>query len=87
MDELKWALLAEVYGRAEAEMLESFLEANEIDVELIQEGYEHTAYPNIMSRVQVFVPADLLNAAKKLYAESGWNFDVPNEDESEENME
>ena len=83
MEELKWALLAEVYGRMEAELIESYLKANEIKTELIQEGYEHTAYPNTMSRVQIFVPSDLLKEAKKLYAESGWTFDVPEEDEEE----
>ena len=83
MNELKWVLLAEVYGRAEAELIESLLEANEIEAELVQEAYEHLAYPNTMSRVQIFVPADLLGEAKKLYAESGWEFEVPDDDEDD----
>ena len=38
MDELKYELLAEVYGRMEAELIKSYLEAHEIDVELISEN-------------------------------------------------
>ena len=84
MDERKWAYLVEVYGRAEAELIESLLEANGIETELIQEAYQHLAYPNSASRVQILVPADLLEAAKKLYAESGWEFEVPDEESDEE---
>ena len=38
MDELKYGLLAEIYGRMEAELIKSYLEAHEIDVELFQES-------------------------------------------------
>ncbi len=36
MEELKYELLAEVYGRMEAELIKSYLEANGIDVELFK---------------------------------------------------
>ena len=38
MDKLTYEKLTEIQGRMEAEMIESFLEAHEIDVELIQES-------------------------------------------------
>ena len=37
MDTMKWERLFEVQGRLEAELIESYLEANGVDVELIQE--------------------------------------------------
>ncbi len=59
MDELKYEKLVEVNGRLEAEMIESYLEAQGIDVELIQEAVGHSAFPvtvDGLGRVQIFVP-------------------------------
>ena len=59
MDTLKWERLTEVQGRMEAELIESYLEANGVDVELIQESVGHSVYPVMvdgLGRVQVFVP-------------------------------
>lgn len=69
MDELKYELLTELYGRMEADLLESYLEANGIDVELVQESIGHTIYPvttDMLGRVQVFIPKEKVKAAKKL---------------------
>lgn len=69
MDELKWAKLTEVYGRMEADVIESYLEANGIDVELFQEAVGHTAYPTTvdgLARIQVFVPGEFLGEARKM---------------------
>ena len=60
MDELKYKLLTEIQSRLEADLLESYLEANGIDVELFQESVGHLVYPvtvDGLGRVQVFVPA------------------------------
>ena len=38
MSEMKYEMLAEIYGRMEAELIKSYLEAHEIDVELFQES-------------------------------------------------
>lgn len=72
MDELKYELLTEIAGRMQADLLESFLEANGIDVELFQESVGHSIYPvtiDILGRVQVFVPKEKIKKAKKLLEE------------------
>ena len=59
MDELIYENITEVYGRLEAEMIESLLEAEGIDVELVQESIGHSIYPvsvDGLGRVQIFVP-------------------------------
>ena len=69
MDEMKYELLTELHGRMEADLLESYLEANGIDVELVQESIGHTIYPvtmDMLGRVQVFIPKEKAKAAKKL---------------------
>ena len=87
MDELKWTMLIEVFGRPDAEMIKSYLESNGIDVELIQEGYQHSLYPISNARVQVFVPKDQLVGARKLYEESGWELEITDDDDEPENNE
>jgi hypothetical protein len=75
MDQLTYEKLTEVNGRLEAEMIESLLEAEGIDVELVQESIGHTIYPvNIdgLGRVQIFVPKDKVDEARewlKMYRE------------------
>jgi hypothetical protein len=69
MDELKWEVLVEIQGRLKADLLESYLEANGIDVELIQESVGRTIYPvtvDGLGRVQVFVPKEKLDEARHL---------------------
>jgi hypothetical protein len=70
MDELTYEILAEVNGRPEAELIESFLEANGIDVELVQESIGHSAYPvtvDGLGRVQIFVPKMKIFEAQELF--------------------
>ncbi len=73
MNELKWGLLTEVQGRAEADMLKAFLMGNGIeDVELFQEALGQNIYPttlDMLGLVQVFVPNEFLEPAKKLLDE------------------
>lgn len=73
MDELKWELLTEVYGRAEADMLKAFLVGNGIeDVELFQEALGQDIYPttlDILGRVQVFVQKEQAEDARKILEE------------------
>lgn len=69
MEELKWAVLTEVYGRMDADLIESYLEANGIDVELFQEAVGHLIYPTTtdgLARVQIFVARENLEEAKKM---------------------
>lgn len=72
MDEMKYELLTEISGRMQADLLESFLEANGVDVELFQESVGRTIYPvniDMLGNVQVFVPKEKIKLAKKLLDE------------------
>lgn len=69
MENLKWVKLTEVYGRMDADLIESYLEANGIDVELFQEAVGHHIYPTTtdgLARVQVFVAREHLEESQKL---------------------
>jgi len=70
MDELKWEVLTEVFGRMDAELIKSYLEAQGIEVELFQEAVGHHIYPTTidgMGRVQIFVSKENAAEARKLY--------------------
>jgi len=72
MNSMKWEKITEVQGRLEAELIESFLEANGVDVELIQESVGHSAFPVIidgLGRVQIFVSKKKLREARELLKE------------------
>ena len=72
MDELKYELLAEVYGRMEAELIKSYLEAHEIDVELFQESIGQNIYPTTidsLGNVQIFVEKEKIEEALVLLKE------------------
>ena len=66
---MKYEKLTELTSRLEADLLESYLEANGIDVELFQESVGQNAFPvttDILGRVQVFVPKEKIKQAKEL---------------------
>lgn len=68
MDQLTYEKLAEVNGRLDADLIESMLEAEGIDVELVQESVGHTIYPvtvDGLGRVQIFVPKDKVSEARE----------------------
>jgi len=83
MDEMKYAKLTEVLGRWKAEILESFLEAEGIDVELIQDSLSHTFYTHAFAPVQIFVPIEKLEQARELLKVFDENFEKEDEDEEE----
>jgi hypothetical protein len=69
MDTLKWERLTEIQGRLEAELIESYLEANGVDVELVQESVGHSSLPVMvdgLGRVQIFVPKEKYQEALEL---------------------
>jgi len=66
MDELKYEKIGEANSRAEAEVIESFLKAKGIDVELIEESISHSAYTVATARVEIFVPKEKAKQALKL---------------------
>ncbi len=63
---MKYEKIGEANSRAEAEVIESFLEAEGIDVELIEESISRSAYAFPLTRVQIFVPKELLDQALEL---------------------
>ena len=70
MDEMKWEKLTDVYGRLEADVIKSFLEAEGVPVELFQEAVGRHAFPTTidgLGRVQLFVPKEKIEEARKLY--------------------
>ncbi|HSG45478.1 MAG TPA: DUF2007 domain-containing protein [Anaerolineales bacterium] len=72
MDELKWERLTEVQGRYTADVLKSYFEASGIEVELFQESLGQHIYPtqlDILGRVEIFVPKEQAEAARKLLEE------------------
>jgi len=73
MDELKFELLTDVQGRAEADILKAYLMGNGIeDVELFQESLGQHIYPttlDILGNVQLFVPKEQIEDARKLLEE------------------
>ena len=81
MDEMKYAKLTEVLGRWKAEILESFLEAEGTDVELIQDSLSHTFYIHAFAPVQIFVPKEKLEQARELLKVFDENFDKNDEEE------
>ena len=83
MDEMKYAKLTEVLGRWKAEILESFLEAEGIDVELIQDSLSHTFYTHAFAPVQIFVPKENLEQSRELLKVFDENFDKNDEEEEE----
>lgn len=70
-DELKWELLAEVQGRWEADIIKAYLAGSGIDSELFQEaaGQLFPTSLDILGRVQIFVPKDQAEEARKLLEE------------------
>jgi len=69
MDDMKYEMLTELTSRLEADLLESYLEANGVDVELFQESVGHNAFPvtnESLGLVQVFVPKEKIKQAKNL---------------------
>ena len=69
MNEMKWEKLTEIYGRLEADMTKSYLEAEGVPVELFQEAVGHHAFPTTidgLGRVQLFVPKEKVEEARKL---------------------
>lgn len=83
MDEMKWEKLVDVYGRIDADVLKSYLEAEGIQVELFQESVGFNAFPTTidgLGRVQVFVPKEQLEEAKELF--DAYQNATPNNEEN-----
>ena len=66
MDEMYYALLIEVLGRGTADVIESFLRAEEIDVVLVQEAISHVTHITSFAPVKIYVPKASLPRARTL---------------------
>jgi len=84
MDEAKWVKLIEVLARSQADLLESYLNAHGIQTQLIHEAYYQFKVGYSAGRVEILVPNYQLDEAKKLYVRSGWNFDITEVDDEED---
>ena len=86
MDEMKFTQLMEVLGRWKAEIIESYLKAEGIDVVLIEDSISQSTYANPFAPVQVFVPKETLVQARELM-ETFEEAEDSVEDEDDENEE
>jgi hypothetical protein len=66
MNEMKYTKLTEVLGRWKAEVVESFLESEGIEVELIQDSLSHSFFIHAFAPVQIFVPNEKVEQAREL---------------------
>jgi hypothetical protein len=66
MDEMKYSMLTEVLGQWKAAVIESFLKSEGINVVLIQDSLSQSAYANPFAPVQIFVPKEGMQQARKL---------------------
>ena len=70
MNKLKWVRLEEVYGRMEADMIKSYLEANGIAAQIIADAASQLWAPGIAS-MEILVASSDLAVARKLMADFG----------------
>jgi len=82
MDKMKYEKIGEVNGRWKAEIIESLLSAEGIEVQLIQDAVTHYLYKGPFDPVQIFVPGRKVIKARELLK----SFDElqPEKDENEE---
>ena len=66
MNEMKYEKIGEANTRAEAEVIEGFLKAEGIDVEIVEESVSHSAFAIAAVRVDIFVPKEKVKKALKL---------------------
>jgi hypothetical protein len=79
MDEMQYAELTEVLGRGKAEVIETFLRSEEIDVVLVQDAISHVTHTVPFAPVKIYVPKASLTRARTLLK----NFNEALDDEGE----
>ena len=82
MDGMVYEKIGEVNGSWKAEIIESFLSAVGIDVQLIQDSITHSSYKGAFDLVQIFIPKVAVPRARILL-QSFEEFQ-PEKDEDEE---
>ena len=66
MDQMQYAILTEVLGRWKADILESFLRSQEIDIVLIQDSVAGSTQQTSFTPVKVYVPRASIKRAREL---------------------
>jgi hypothetical protein len=66
MDEMQYAMLIEVLGRWKADIIESLLRSEEIDVVLIQESVSASTQQTSFTPVKIYVPKTSIQRARML---------------------
>ncbi len=69
MNEVKWALLTEVLGRAEAELMKLYFESKKIPLQTFEEATTSSVIPVTFGRVMIYVEEKNLKKAQKLLKE------------------
>jgi hypothetical protein len=80
MDEMLYTKLTEVMGRGLADVLESYLRSEEIDVVLVEEAVHHLTHTFTFAPVQVYVPKASIKRARELLKKFN---DAPDEEADE----
>jgi hypothetical protein len=83
MDKMKYEKIGDANSRAEADVIEGFLEAEGIDVELVEESVSYSSYAMPFARVQIFIPKEKIEQARELLK----SFDDILQEEDEEDEE
>ncbi len=66
MEESGYEKIAEINGRWKADLIESFLKAEGIDVLLIQDAVTHYLYKSAFDPVEIHVPKSEVSRAREL---------------------
>ena len=87
MDEMKFTQLVEVLGRWKAEIIESLLKNEGIDVVLLQDSISNSTYANPFAPVQIFVPKEDIQQAREILESFEETEDTVEDEEQDEEEE
>ena len=77
MDKVNWIKFIEVFERSHADLVESYFNAHGIETQVVQEAYyEYQIGGAAFGRIEILVPNYQIEDARRLYAQSGWDFDT-----------
>ncbi|MCI0609737.1 MAG: DUF2007 domain-containing protein [Anaerolineae bacterium] len=80
---MKFTQLVEVLGRWKAEIIESLLKNEGIDVVLVQDSISNSTYGNPFAPVQIFVPKEAIQQARELLETFEDEMEEENDDEED----
>jgi hypothetical protein len=83
MNNLKYEKIGEANTSVEAEVIKSFLEAEGIDVQLMEDSVSHAYYTMPFAKVEIFVPKEMAAQAREMLE----NFDDIEPEEEDDDAE